>query len=259
MSKHRTRILVAGFVVFGVACGTASNPEMGAVGGVAGSDHGSATTTAGSGGNATANTGAGGDGESGNAGMGTTGGSGGSGEMASDSGSVGPSLDSGSDSGPGLILTGKKFVGNISTRGRISTDFNKYWNQFTPENEGKWGQAESRQGTFNWAPLDAEYQYAQQNNILFKHHNFIWGSQQPGWVAGLSAANAVSAVQTWMQGVCQSLSERQADRRRQRAASPHDAAVHEPDWWHWRERLRLDRQRVQVGARGLSEGDSAPQ
>src|SRR5450432_1568072 len=201
MSELRSRILVAGFVVFGVACGTASNPEMGSIGGVDGSDHGSAATGSGAAGDSTANTGAGGMSESGNAG-GATGGCGGSDEVASDSGSVGSGLDSGADAGPGLMLTGKKFVGNISTRGRITTDFNKYWNEFTPENEGKWGQAEPQKGSFNWAPLDAEYQYTQQNNVLFKHHNFIWGAQQPGWVAGLSAADAVSAVQAWMQGVC---------------------------------------------------------
>ena len=146
MSKHRTRILAAGFVVFGMACGTASNPEMGSIGGVAGSAHGSATTGSGSGGDSTEITGAGGVGDSANAGGGTVDTGGGKGEMASDSGSVGAGLDSGWDAGPGPMLTGKKFVGNISTRGRITTDFNKYWNQFTPENEGKWGQAEPRQG-----------------------------------------------------------------------------------------------------------------
>ncbi len=120
----------------------------------------------------------------------------------SDSGS-GSSSGSGSDSGPGDGGSpGKKFVGNISTNGAIRSDFATYWNQFTPENEGKWGSVESTQGSFNWAPLDAEYQYTQSHGILFKQHNFVWGSQQPSWVAGLSSAAATSAVQTWMTNLC---------------------------------------------------------
>ena len=142
MSKHRTRILAAGFVVFGMACGTASNPEMGSIGGVAGSAHGSATTGSGSGGDSTEITGAGGVGDSANAGGGTvdTGGGKGEGIWRRIRARSGPGWIPGWDAGPGPMLTGKKFVGNISTRGRITTDFNKYWNQFTPENEGKSGQ-----------------------------------------------------------------------------------------------------------------------
>jgi endo-1,4-beta-xylanase len=117
--------------------------------------------------------------------------------------SSGSSPDSGASSGSidGGTL-GKKFVGNISTRGAIRSDFTTYWNQFTPENEGKWGSVEGSQGNFNWSALDTEYQYTQSHNVIFKQHNFIWGAQQPGWVASLSASAAQSAVQTWMQTFC---------------------------------------------------------
>jgi endo-1,4-beta-xylanase len=98
--------------------------------------------------------------------------------------------------------SGKKFVGNISTNGAIRSDFAMYWNQFSAENEGKWGTLEPTQGSFNWTAYDAEYKYTQSNNIVFKHHNFMWGQQQPGWVASLSSANATAAVQTWMSAVC---------------------------------------------------------
>jgi endo-1,4-beta-xylanase len=77
-----------------------------------------------------------------------------------------------------------------------------YWNQFTPENEGKWGDVEATQGTFNWAPLDTEYQYTQSHGVLFKEHNFVWGSQQPSWMTGLSSSAATAAVQTWMSTLC---------------------------------------------------------
>ena len=122
--------------------------------------------------------------------------------MESDSGS---SPDSGTSSGTndGGTTSGKKFVGNISTNGAIRSDFATYWNQFTPENEGKWGSVQPSQGTFNWSSLDTEYSYTQSHGIVFKQHNFIWGSQQPSWVASLSSSAATTAVQTWMTNFCQ--------------------------------------------------------
>ena len=73
-----------------------------------------------------------------------------------------------------------------------------YWNQFTPENEGKWGSVQGTAGgTFNWGALDTEYQYCQSNNITFKEHNFIWGAQQPGGNIG------PTEVQNWMNAFCQ--------------------------------------------------------
>ena len=92
-----------------------------------------------------------------------------------------------------------KFVGNISTRGQIRPDFPMFWNQFSPENEGKWGSVQPNEGQFNFAALDREYAFAQQNNIIFKEHNFIWGAQQPNWV---NDDNAQVAVQNWMNTFC---------------------------------------------------------
>jgi endo-1,4-beta-xylanase len=77
-----------------------------------------------------------------------------------------------------------------------------YWNQFTPENEGKWGSVEATQGSYNWAPLDAEYKYTQSNDVIFKHHNFVWGQQQPSWTSSLTTSNGPSTVQGWMSAVC---------------------------------------------------------
>jgi endo-1,4-beta-xylanase len=125
-------------------------------------------------------------------------------------GTGGRMMGTGGASGAGGSLTGSgggggvvavpKFAGNISTRGSIRTGFATYWNQFSPENEGKWGSVQPSQGTFNWAALDREYAYAQTNNIIFKEHNFIWGAQQPNWV---NNSNAQTAVQAWMTAFCQ--------------------------------------------------------
>jgi len=115
-------------------------------------------------------------------------------------GAAGASGTGGAAPGDGGPPATTKFVGNISTRGAVRSDFAGFWNQFAPENEGKWGSVQPAQGTFNWAALDREYAYAQSNGIIFKEHNFIWGKQQPGWV---NNGNAQQAVQAWMTAFCQ--------------------------------------------------------
>ena len=77
--------------------------------------------------------------------------------------------------------------------------FAMYWDQITPENEGKWGSVQPQQGTFNWTALDKIYAYAQSNHIVFKQHNFVWGTQQPSWV---NSGNAETAVKAWMKAFC---------------------------------------------------------
>jgi endo-1,4-beta-xylanase len=97
----------------------------------------------------------------------------------------------------------KKYVGNIDTRGQIRSDFMMYWDQITPENAGKWGSIEGTRNQMNWATLDRFYSFAKQNNLPFKQHNFIWGSQQPGWIGGLSQAEQKAEVEQWIQLFCE--------------------------------------------------------
>jgi endo-1,4-beta-xylanase len=59
------------------------------------------------------------------------------------------------------------------------------------------------QDSFNWTSLDAMYKYCADNNIIFKQHTFVWGSQQPSWTSSLTADTAPAAVQTWMTSFCQ--------------------------------------------------------
>lgn len=44
------------------------------------------------------------------------------------------------------VTPGEKFVGNITTWGAVRDGFSKYWNQISPENEGKCGEANSLRG-----------------------------------------------------------------------------------------------------------------
>lgn len=98
--------------------------------------------------------------------------------------------------------TGKKFVGNITTGGQVRSDFIQYWNQITPENEGKWGSVEGTRNQYNWGPLDRIYEYARQNKIPVKAHTFVWGAQAPSWISGLSAADQRAEIEQWIKDYC---------------------------------------------------------
>jgi endo-1,4-beta-xylanase len=95
---------------------------------------------------------------------------------------------------------GDKFVGNITTGNSIDSGgltYSKYWNQITPENAGKWGSVQSSgSSNYNWTTLDSIYSYATKNNVIFKQHCFLWGSQQPG--GSLTETN----VKNWMTEFC---------------------------------------------------------
>jgi arabinoxylan arabinofuranohydrolase len=108
-------------------------------------------------------------------------------------------VSGGGGSGPPLPAF---FVGNITTNGSVRSDFTQYWNQITPENEGKWGSVEPTRDVYNWGALDAVYNYAQANNIPFKQHTFIWGNQAPGWIHNLPAAEQAAEIEEWIRDFC---------------------------------------------------------
>jgi endo-1,4-beta-xylanase len=165
--------------------------SIGGQGGKAG-----ASGMAGAGGTTTGGTGLGGStyrgGSDGRAGMGGAGGrpgTGSGGRGGSGAGGTPPPL--------------KKFVGNIDTRGQMRSDFSMYWDQVSPENAGKWGSVEGTRNQMKWSGLDAIHTYAVQHNLPFKQHNFIWGSQQPSWLGGLSQAEQKAEVEEWIRLFCE--------------------------------------------------------
>ena len=92
----------------------------------------------------------------------------------------------------------KKFVGNITTRGQVRSDFITYWDQISPENAGKWGSVERTRDQMNWSTLDTMYKYTKENNILFKQHKFVWGSQQPAGSAACRRPSRRAEVEEWI-------------------------------------------------------------
>ena len=95
-----------------------------------------------------------------------------------------------------------KFLGNIIA-GNPPGSFSTYWNQVSPENAGKWGSVEPVRGQMNWNQLDAAYNYARSNGFPFKQHTFVWGSQEPGWIGGLSAPQQAQEVEDFIRQYCQ--------------------------------------------------------
>ena len=105
--------------------------------------------------------------------------------------------------GPGLADGAAKFVGNITTRGQVRSDFTSLWNQITAENECKWASIEGTRGKYNWSGCDAAYNWAKNNGGHFKFHALVWGSQYPNWLNGLSTDETKKAITAWFDAVKQ--------------------------------------------------------
>lgn len=103
--------------------------------------------------------------------------------------------------GPGLADGFAKFVGNITTRGQVRSDFGTYWNQITAENECKWASIEGSRGNRNFTGCKNAYNWAKQNGGHFKFHALVWGSQYPNWLNGLSVDETKKAITDWFDAV----------------------------------------------------------
>jgi endo-1,4-beta-xylanase len=105
--------------------------------------------------------------------------------------------------GPAIASGMSKFIG--CTYNTVDSKFINYWTQVTPGNAGKFGSvattADSSQ--WNWNTLDAAYNLAKNNHLIFKDHCLIWGQQQPAWItaAGFDSAKQVNAVEQWIRMV----------------------------------------------------------
>ncbi|MBP7507844.1 MAG: endo-1,4-beta-xylanase [Prolixibacteraceae bacterium] len=100
--------------------------------------------------------------------------------------------------GPPLAEGHEKFLGNLKAFN--DTEFLKLWNQLTPENESKWSSVgNSTDSTkWNWGGLDNLYKFSKDNNLIFKFHTLVWGSQQPTWISTLADSTKLKYIETWM-------------------------------------------------------------
>lgn len=94
-----------------------------------------------------------------------------------------------------------KFLGNITTKGAVRSDFGTYWNQITAENECKWGSIEGREGTYNFTGCKNAYNWAKNNGGRFKFHALVWGGQYPSWLESKDQAGTLTAITKWFDAV----------------------------------------------------------
>lgn len=94
----------------------------------------------------------------------------------------------------------EKWLGSIHSSSQIQ-DFEKYWNQVTPENAGKWGSVEGTRDVYNWTQLDAAYNFAKENGFPFRYHVLLWGNQQPSWIESLEPDEQLEEIEEWMDTV----------------------------------------------------------
>ena len=102
--------------------------------------------------------------------------------------------------GPPIAQGQTKYLGCAHSAPQ-KINFDKYWNQVTPENGGKWGAAEPNRGVFTWGDLDSAYRYAKDRKYPFKMHNLIWGAQQPSWIETLAVDTQLVEIKKWFSAV----------------------------------------------------------
>jgi endo-1,4-beta-xylanase len=104
---------------------------------------------------------------------------------------------------PQPLADGKSKLLGVATNSSLWLNLDKYWNQVTPGNDGKWESVEPVQGQYNWTNLDKIYNFAVGKFFPYKHHCLVWGNQQPSWITTLDSAGQRSAVENWIRLVGQ--------------------------------------------------------
>lgn len=92
----------------------------------------------------------------------------------------------------------EKFLGNIYT-GQPDALFGRYWDQVTPENAGKWASVEFTRDKLIWSGLDGMMTVADERGWPVKQHTFVWGQQEPRWIAELPPEEQRAEVREWME------------------------------------------------------------
>lgn len=87
-----------------------------------------------------------------------------------------PAIKRGMSAGKG------KYLGNILAGSSVRADYLDLWNGVTAENAHKWGSVEGTRDVMRWTTGDNIYNFAKNNNLVFRYHAVAWGSQYPGWL-----------------------------------------------------------------------------
>lgn len=93
-----------------------------------------------------------------------------------------------------------KYLGNIVS-GNVQSPYNGLWNQMTMENASKWQSTNGSIGNYSFGGSDIGFNWAKNNNGLFKYHCLIWGAQTGGWVKNASSATIQAEVPKYIKAV----------------------------------------------------------
>ncbi len=95
-----------------------------------------------------------------------------------------------------------KFIGNIAPKNQeIPADFAEKWMQMSMEANSKWGFVQPDSADqWVWDPVDEAHQFAADNALIFKQHNFFWNFEQPGWV---TSGNVATVGPLWVKAFCE--------------------------------------------------------
>lgn len=90
----------------------------------------------------------------------------------------------------GVAVSYDQLMNNASYRNTVATEFNS----LTAENAMKWDATESSDGNYTFTQADAIVDFAEDNDQTVHGHTFVWHSQTPQWVQGLSATAMRTAM-----------------------------------------------------------------
>lgn len=100
-----------------------------------------------------------------------------------------------------------KFLGNITTRGAIPSNYATMWDQLTPENETKWGSIANKEvqsvdealRSWNWTSAVNHYNWCKKNGVQFKFHCLLWTSQYPSYLKNFTGARLKKQIDIWFE------------------------------------------------------------
>ncbi len=99
----------------------------------------------------------------------------------------------------GLSAGKGKYLANIlKSSSTVRHDYLTYWNGVTAENAHKWGSIEGTRNVMNWTQGDIIYNYAKNNNLMFRYHAIAWGSQYPQWLRNLEPEEFQAEIEEYM-------------------------------------------------------------
>lgn len=100
----------------------------------------------------------------------------------------------------GMSACKGKYLANIIA-GSPNVNYNTFWNGVTAENACKWGSVEGTRNSFNWGGANTCYNYAKNNNLMFRYHAALWAAQYPSWLLNLSTADAKMETVQYMTAI----------------------------------------------------------